>query len=63
MRKKHTENISYEKTNVQLERILASSDFVEGKKLTQFLRYEVEQTLNVQSGIVKQYTVGVEAFG
>ena len=47
----------------QLERILASSEFRISKRLSQFLRFVVEQTLNGQSGSIKQYTVAVEALG
>ena len=56
-------NISPDRIKNQLERILASSEFMAGKRLGQFLRYVVEQTLNGQSGSIKQYTVAVEAFG
>ncbi len=56
-------NISSDRVRAQLEKILASSEFMAGKRLGQFLRYVVEQSLNGQSGNIKQYTVAVEAFG
>ncbi len=56
-------NISSDRVKAQLERILTSSEFSAGKRLGQFLRYVVAQTLNGQSGIIKQYTVAVEALG
>jgi adenylate cyclase len=34
-----------------------------GKRLDQFLRYVVEQTLNGHSGSINQYTIALEAFG
>ncbi len=56
-------SISSDRVKAQLERILASSEFMGGERLGQFLRYVVEQTLNGQSGSIKQYSVAVEAFG
>ena len=56
-------NISPNTVKAQLERILASSEFKAGKRLSQFLRYVVEQMLNGQSGSIKQYTIAVEALG
>ena len=56
-------SISPDMVKPQLERILASSDFMASKVLSRFLRYVVEQTLNGQSGGIKQYTVAVEALG
>ena len=56
-------NISTENLKAQLNRILTSRDFTTGKRLNQFLRYVVEQAINVQSGSIKQYSVAVEALG
>jgi len=56
-------DISPDSVKVQLEKILASSEFVSGKRLGQFLHYVVEQTLNGQSGRIKQFTIAVEALG
>ena len=56
-------NISPDTVKAQLNRILASSEFMAGKRLGQFLRYVVEQTLNGHSGSINQYTIALEAFG
>ncbi len=56
-------DISPDRVKSQLERILASSEFEDRIQLCQFLRYVVEQTLDGQSGNIKQYTVAVEALG
>ena len=55
--------VSPDRVKAQLERILASPEFMAGRRLRQFLRYVVEQTLNGRSGSIKQYTVAVEALG
>ena len=47
----------------QLEKILSNSEFLASKVLSRFLRYVVEQTIDGQSGGIKQYTVAVEALG
>jgi adenylate cyclase len=52
-----------DKIEAQLKRILATPEFVAGKKMSQFLQYVVEQSLNGQSGSIKQYTIAVEALG
>ncbi len=52
-----------DKVKTQLKRILTSPEFVTGKKLSQFLRYVVEQSLNGQSGSIKQYAIAVDALG
>lgn len=56
-------NTSPDTVESQLKRILASSEFTASKRLSQFLRYVVEQSLNGQSGSIKEYTVAVEALG
>ena len=56
-------DISPDTVKPQLERILASSEFVASKVLSRFLSYVVEQTLKNQSGSIKQYTIAVEALG
>ncbi len=56
-------DISPDRVKPQLERILASPEFMASKVLSRFLRYVVEQTLNGQTGSIKQYTVAVEALG
>jgi len=52
-----------DKIEAQLKRILISPTFMTGKKVSQFLRYVVEQARNDQLGIIKQYTIAVEALG
>ena len=52
-----------DKIKAQLKRILATPELITRKKVSQFLRYVVEQSLNGQSGSIKQYTIAVEALG
>ena len=54
---------SQKKVRAQLQRILGSSEFLAAERLSQFLRYVVEKTLNGQSKTIKQYTIAVEALG
>ena len=56
-------NFPPDKIEAQLKRILATPEFVAGKKMSQFLRYVVEHSLNDQSNIIKQFTIAVEALG
>lgn len=56
-------DISPDSVKAQLERILTSPEFVSGKRLGQFLRYVVDQTLNGQSRRIKQFTIAVDALG
>ena len=56
-------NIPLDMVNAQLEKILASPEFMSSKRHRQFLRYVVEQSLNGNPGRIKQYTVAVEALG
>jgi hypothetical protein len=53
MHDKNLTIISSETAKAQLERILASTEFMAGKRLSQFLHYVVEQALNGQSGNIK----------
>jgi eukaryotic-like serine/threonine-protein kinase len=46
----------------QLERILASSPFVRSKRLSRFLRFAVEQTLQGHAEELKEYLIGTEVF-
>jgi adenylate cyclase len=54
---------SEDMVRAQLERIMASPEFVSGKKLGQFLSYVVVQTLNGQPDKLTQYAIAVEALG
>src|SRR5579871_3717790 len=47
----------------QLDRILANSLFRNSKRVPDFLRYTVEQTLNGNAEEVKERTIGVDVFG
>lgn len=47
----------------QLERILASSEFVGSERIRKFLRYVVEETLAGRSDRIKAFSVAVAAFG
>lgn len=56
-------NFSEDAVQAQLERILASPEFVNGRKLGQFLSYVVGQALSGRSDTIKQYTIAVEGLG
>ncbi len=49
--------------NQALQRILASDPFQRSERLTHFLTYVVEKTLQGQSGDLKEYCIGVEVCG
>jgi len=55
--------ISPEQITSHLQKVLASAGFASSRRLRQFLRYVVEETLNGHADQIKQYTVGVEAMG
>lgn len=46
-----------------LERVLASADFAASPRLTAFLRFVVESTLDGRAEALKGYTIAVEALG
>ena len=46
----------------QLEKILASTYFGSAKQMQRFLEYVVEKTIAGEGKLLKQYTIGVEAF-
>jgi TolB-like protein/Tfp pilus assembly protein PilF len=46
-----------------LDRVLRSELFVHSNRLSQFLRFAVEQTLNGHEESLKEYTIGTEAYG
>jgi TolB-like protein/Tfp pilus assembly protein PilF len=46
-----------------LDRVLSSELFVHSKRLSQFLRFAVEQALNGLEENLKEYTIGTEAYG
>src|SRR6478735_4914902 len=47
----------------QLERILASDEFLAPKRAGAFLRYVVEETLAGRDERIKAYSIAVEVFG
>lgn len=55
--------ISQKKIEGQLKRLLDSPKFMAAERLSLFLRYVVEQSLNGQSDRIKQYNIAVEALG
>ncbi|MFW2368452.1 MAG: hypothetical protein ACN4GW_18705 [Desulforhopalus sp.] len=56
-------DIGSEQIEAQLEKILATSGFVGASRLSQFLRYVVNQYVNNYQDEIKQYTIAVEALG
>ncbi len=46
-----------------LSLVLASEIFARSNRLSQFLRFVVEQTLNGHESSLKEYTIGTEAYG
>ena len=53
--------ISAEDVREQLQRILASSPFLNARRASQFLRFVVEGTLAGEDGF-KEYLIGIEVF-
>ncbi|GMR24531.1 MAG: hypothetical protein BMS9Abin37_3086 [Acidobacteriota bacterium] len=51
-----------ERLREALERVLASSSFVRSPRLSRFLRFIVESTLEGEEEKLKEYTIGVEVF-
>ena len=52
-----------ESIRVALDKILASPGFVNAERLSRFLRYTVEETLNGQTDKLKETLLGIEVFG
>jgi TolB-like protein/tetratricopeptide (TPR) repeat protein len=55
--------ITAEAIRTALEKILASPGFVNADRLSRFLRYTVEETLNGQTDKLKETLLGIEVFG
>ncbi len=55
--------ISNDQITSQLDRILESAEFMSARRLQQFLRYVVGQTIQGRSERIKQYTIAVEGLG
>src|SRR5207247_2133468 len=48
---------------MQVDRILASKQFVRSPSLSRLLRFAVEETLAGRGASLKEYRIGVEVFG
>jgi serine/threonine-protein kinase len=55
--------ISPEAIHAALDKILASPGFANADRLSRFLRYAVEETLNGQTDKLKESLVGIDVFG
>jgi serine/threonine-protein kinase len=55
--------ISPESIRASLEKILASSGFANADRISRFLRYTVEETLNGQTDKLKESLLGIDVFG
>ncbi len=54
--------VSIDAVQAQLEKILSSADFTRSERLSRFLRYAVEQTLQGRGERIKEHTLGIEVF-
>jgi hypothetical protein len=52
-----------EEIKAQLERILSNPEFVRSPRITQLLRFVVEETLAGRAKYLKAYTIAVKVFG
>jgi len=55
-------SLSTEAVRAQLERVLANQPFARSERLSRFLRFAVEQTLEGNGRNLKEYLLGVEVF-
>src|SRR6266853_217417 len=55
--------ISVESIRAALEKILASPGFANADRLSRFIRYVVEETLNGQTDKLKESLLGMDVFG
>jgi len=55
-------DLSPESIRAALDKILASPGFINADRLTRFLRYTVEETLNGQTDKLKETLLGIEVF-
>src|SRR6202023_2793083 len=58
-----TAEISAESIRAALEKILASPGFANADRISRFLRYTVEETLNGQTDKLKESLLGIDVFG
>src|SRR5688500_14728047 len=56
------EAVPVRSVRAQLKKILASEVFVRSERMSRFLRFIVEQTLQGRGGQLKEYLLGVEVF-
>ncbi len=47
----------------QLERLLSNSHFKQSRRFPSFLRFVIDQTLQGQTDLLKERTLGIEIFG
>ena len=59
----HPAEASAEPVRSQLEKILASPEFLRNERLSKFLRFVVEQQLAGKAAELKESLVGIEVFG
>ena len=55
--------VTPESTRAALEKILASPGFANADRISRFLRYTVEETLNGQTDKLKESLLGIDVFG
>src|ERR1700732_4023154 len=55
--------ISVESIRAALDKILASPGFANADRISRFLRYTVEETLNGQTDKLKESLLGIDVFG
>lgn len=55
--------LSRDSINTQLERVLGSKVFARSPRISRFLKFVVEQTLDRHEDTLKEYLLGVEVFG
>src|SRR5215467_11048626 len=58
-----SEALTEERIREEMARVLASHEFRTSKRSQDFLRYVVEHTLNGQSDMLKERTIGIDVFG
>jgi TolB-like protein/Tfp pilus assembly protein PilF len=58
-----TPELSVESIRAALEKILASPGFANADRLSRFIRYVVEETLNGQTDKLKESLLGIDVFG
>jgi TolB-like protein/Flp pilus assembly protein TadD len=55
--------LTHDSIRATLDKILASPGFANAERLTRFLRYTVEETLNGQTDKLKESLLGIDVFG